>query len=216
MAKAYQGINGQFSGKVGPNVGRVRSGVQMLSIYQPKVRNPKTEKQLLHRAHFSLLGIVSRAFLPATKIGFAKAKGKLGSGFSHFMKKNWDAVSGSTPAEMDVDYAQLTVSDGLLPMPGFGSARMDEALTVDVSFTPNSDDEGASAADKVYIFVYQADGNVGVLSKPVLRSTGAVSMTVPIAWSGLKVHVYGFAVGDGPNNAEVRSESAYLGNGTIV
>ena len=217
MASFNLGILDGVNGKVGTVVGYKRFSKMFMRAYVSKVHNPRTKGQQLMRARFSELNLVARAFLPAFNIGLAgAAKQKHHTQSNDFMERNWDKVSGDTPAEVVVDYTQLVVSDGTLPMPGFGSVRTDEALTVDVTFVPNSDVYMADSHDQVYVFVFQPDTKSGVLSSAVLRSAGSVSISVPSGWSGMRIHAYGFAVGDGATNKGLNSSTAYLGSGTIV
>lgn len=217
MAKINLGILSGVNGKVGTVVGYKRYGVDCLRAYVRHIRNPRTAGQQLTRARFAALGSVTRAFVSASNTGLgALARSKNMTPSNLFMLKNWSAVSGETPAETEVDFTQLVVSDGSLPSPGFNSASMEQALQVDVTFRADSDQPDTDPSDKVYIFVYQADLNGGVLGQPVLRSAQRASVTVPSGWSGMRVHVYGFAVGGGfANNGKI-SRTTYLGSGTIV
>ena len=45
MGKANQGVFGAWTKRVGNVVGRVIQGVNVYSIYQPNVSNPRTELQ---------------------------------------------------------------------------------------------------------------------------------------------------------------------------
>lgn len=217
MADNSLNVLGVMRGKLGNIVGIGRGSVQLYRGYLAHIRNPRTAGQLLTRARFAALGSVARAFSSAAAIGFAKAKKSvLSTGMSTFMRKNWSAVSGETPAATEVDLTQLMVSDGNLPSPGFNSASMEQALQVDVTFRADSDQPDTDPSDKVYIVVYQADLNGCVVGEPVLRSAQRAAVTVPSGWSGMRVNVYGFAVGGGVKNNGKRSRTTYLGSGTIV
>ena len=216
MAKTKLGILDGFNGKLGTVVGYERMNKELMRAYVKDVRNPRTEDQQAVRAKFGLLGKVCRTMLPALRLGMTAAgKAKQMTAGNLFMQKNWGAVSGATAAEVAVSYADLMLSTGQLPMPGFGAADFEEELTVKVTFEANSDVPGADASDEVYLFVYQPDTNGGVLGAPVLRSTQTVSVTVPASWSGMRVHVYGFAVGSAYGMTGKPSESAYVGSGNI-
>lgn len=60
MAKASFSPLGQWRGKSGGQVYRVRGGVQVVSNYQPSVSNPRTEAQLAQRAKFNLMTGMNR------------------------------------------------------------------------------------------------------------------------------------------------------------
>lgn len=217
MANNSLNVLGVMRGKIGNIVGIGRGGVQLYRAYLNKIKNPQTAGQLLTRARFAALGSVARAFAKTAALGFANSKKSiLSTGMSTFMHKNWSAVSGETPKDTEVDFTQLVVSDGNLPTPGFNSASMEQALQVDVTFRADSDQPDTDPSDKVYVCVYQADLNGVVLGAPALRSAQRVSVTVPSGWSGMRVHVYGFAIGGGKGNYGQRSRTTYLGSGTIV
>lgn len=55
MAKANFSPLGQWRGKSGGQVYRIRNGVQIVSNYQPQVSNPRSEGQLIQRAKFNLV-----------------------------------------------------------------------------------------------------------------------------------------------------------------
>lgn len=225
MAKNVQGFLGNQRGKLGPAVGFVIDGKQLYRAYTDAVSNPRTTKQTFTRTKMARLGSVAKIFKTAASIGFRNVRKPLQSGFSTFMKKNWEAVSGETVDELSVEYAQLVMSEGTLPAPSFGTLGLETALTVECSFTSQSDIEGADSKDQVFVFVYQPDKNEGVLAPPVLRSSGRVSITVPASWSGMKVHVYGYARATMEKYNEFgilltrmgdTSATQYIGSGTIV
>lgn len=226
MAKLNYGILTRGRNKVGPVVYYQRGNEQIVREYVKHINDARTPGQLLTRARFSALRSVARFFRVPASIGYKNLLHGAQTPTSMFMKKNWTTVSGGTPAETEVDFTQLVVSDGTCPSVGFNSASMEQALQVDVTFRADSDQPGASANDNVYVFVYQADLNEGVLGAPVLRSAARAAVTVPSGWSGMRVHVYGFvkAIADNVDsqtgivltNAGDCSRTTYLGSGTIV
>lgn len=225
MSKNQEGYLGLQRGKLGTGVGYVIDGKQLYRAYIDTISNPRTDPQVFNRTRFAKLGVVAKTFNDAASIGFANVRKPLNNGINTFMSRNMEAVSGSTVDELQVEYAQLQVSDGSLPAPSFGTLRLEEALTVEVPFTSNSDHVGADAKDQVYVFVYQPDKNRGVLAPAVQRSAGRVSVSVPGSWSGMKVHVYGFAratmnkasdLGRIVTHTGDCSSTEYIGSGTIV
>ncbi len=67
----------------------------------------------------------------------------------------------------------------------------------------------------IFVIVYSPVAGAGVMGDVVTRADEAVKALVPAYWNGHRVHVWGFAVGAGPDNQGVISESRYLGSGTI-
>lgn len=74
MGKASFSPLGQWSGKVGGQVYRVRNGEQVVSSYQPKVTNPRSAGQLMQRARFSLAAQISGITPDAAIYGMAASR----------------------------------------------------------------------------------------------------------------------------------------------
>lgn len=215
MGKINQGILDGFNGKVGTVVGYKFKGKKVMRAYVDKIRNPRTSKQMDNRERFKTLTQLASAFIGANKIGLERVANSLRNTVNNsFMKVNQGAVS-VMGGEAEVDYGSLKCSIGSLPQAGFGNASFAEPQRVSVSYSTSADMPRADAQDKVYLFIYQPDTKQGILSAPALRTTGTVELRVPGSWTGLTVHVYGFAVGDGRDNSGLRSDSSYVGTGII-
>lgn len=215
MGKINQGILDGFNGKVGTVVGYKFKGKKVMRAYVDKIRNPRTSLQMDNRERFKTLTQLASAFIGANKIGLERVANSLRNTVNNsFMKVNQGAVS-VMGGEAEVDYGSLKCSIGSLPQAGFGNASFAEPQRVSVSYSTSADMPRADAQDKVYLFVYQPDTKQGILSAPALRTTGTLELPVPSSWTGLTVHVYGFAVGDGRDNAGLRSDSSYIGTGVI-
>lgn len=215
MGKINQGILDGFNGKVGTVVGYKVNGKKVMRAYVDKVRNPRTSLQMDNRLRFKTLSQLASAFMSATGIGLERvAKSLRNTVNNSFMKVNQSAVS-VRGGEAEVDYGNLTCSLGGLPQVAFGNASFAEPQRVSVNFSASSDMPRTDAQDKVYIFVYQPDTNQGLLSAPVARTAGSVDMRLPGSWTGMTVHVYGFAVGDGRDNSGLRCDSSYIGTGNV-
>lgn len=168
------------------------------------------------------------AFRGAISRGFQKLlKSSLIYPCNIFIKKNYEAITLATPGEdPTVDYGALVVAEGNLPFVSFGAIDTSEESTVEVPFdTDSATYPGATENDQVYLFVYQPDTLTGIMSLPASRSAGAVTLEVPKVWSGMKVHVYGFAVNPEEHWDEnllatipqgEASNSTYIGQATIA
>lgn len=74
-----QGITGKLSGKMGAAVFRVREGQQVVTQYNPIVKNPNTEGQQTQRAKFKLMSQLAAVMAPGfgtMSVTTRKAKGK--------------------------------------------------------------------------------------------------------------------------------------------
>lgn len=213
MALYYLGILGTFKNKVGTVVGRHwKNWKWTMAAYVRNVKNPRTEAQQFQRARFAAIGGMCSAFLPAIAIGFRKLARQLTLTEGNvFVKMNIGAVEATTPDSVTIDYSAIQVAKGRLPEVQFGSPLFDTPLTVEVSYTPHTDDPEADAADTVLLFVYNPEDGRGILSEGAARSAGSASVTVPGSWNGVKVHVWGFVTDD----KGLCSRSTYIGSGNI-
>lgn len=204
---------GRIRKKSGPNVFRKWRNLDVMGVYTSSVRNPRTTKQQLQRTKFSTMSRLAAAFAVATRLGFRNVtNGTKVPPRDHFMKVNFDYVSASAPGTATVDYDELKIAAGSLPMVQFGSASFSNPLEVAVPIN-DSAIEPATADDFVYIYVYSPEAGAGILSSPKVRSDAEITADVPDFWVGQTVHVYGFAVSP---DGSLTSKSSYLGQGTIV
>lgn len=216
MATINRGILDGFFGKVGTVVGSFWKGIPVMRAYVRRIRDRKNSPQLLIRARFATLGELSSAFLAATRIGMRNAAAKSRTTESNvFVNKNWSAVEADSVDSVTVDFASLVVAHGPLTGVQFGSPQFDTPQQVDVSFDTNEEIDKTSLDDLVYLFAYCPDAKCGVLSPAVKRSDKSVSVTVPAYWNGMKVHLWGFTLGDGLDNKGMLSNSVYIGSGDI-
>lgn len=82
MSKASYSPLGQWRGRTGGQVYRVRGGVQVISAYQPAVANPKSDAQMLQRAKFNLMTKLNALFDARLLNGFGSRKGIARAAFS--------------------------------------------------------------------------------------------------------------------------------------
>ena len=108
------------------------------------------------------------------------------------------------------------MSEGRAPWVEFNTPSFAEESEVSVTFETDKTSPKMSDDDQVYLFVYQPDSNMGVLSMPVSRDTGTITVKVPSFWSGMRVYLYGFAEGAHPETKGMTSPSTYVGNGSIA
>lgn len=195
MAKTNFNVLGNQRGKVGNVVGYMRKGKQYYRGYTDHVAESKSEDLMLAKMRFAALGKLAIQFRGAVKRGYQKLlASSTMSACNLFVKKNYTTVSAAdinTPPT--VDYGGIVIAEGTLPPVSFGAINVEEEATVEVPFgTESSTYPGATENDQVYIFVYQPDTQMGIMSLPASRSAGSIVAEVPAIWSGMKVYVYGF------------------------
>lgn len=217
MGKVQVGILDGFVGKVGTVVGSFWKGLPVMRAYKRSVKDANTTAQQLIRTRFTAAANLASVFLYAIRMGFKQvARSRKITEGDYFIKKNWECIHADAPGTATVDYTELVIAQGSLPEVLFGNASFAEPLQVVVSMTDTSDVIGADSHDKVYLFVYSPEAGAGVISDGRnTRDDGSASLSVPAYWNGHRVHVWGFAIGAGADNAGIISDSRYLGSGTI-
>lgn len=107
MAK-MQGLTGKMSGKMGSVVFRVRQGEQIVTQYNPVVKNPNTTAQSTQRVSFKLMSQVAAAMASAI-INRPARQGQ--SPRNRFVQQNFPLVEAdSTNARVPMEQLQLTSS----------------------------------------------------------------------------------------------------------
>ena len=114
MARATNGL-GQFRGKVGSVVFRVNQGEQIVSSYQPVVRNPKSNLQTAQRNKMYLASQLSKLLSKEDLIGMAPL-GTARDRRSLFVKNVIDNTTSILDGDLftaKIDYSLVRVSSGL-------------------------------------------------------------------------------------------------------
>lgn len=117
-----QGITGKLSGKMGSAVFRVREGQQVVTQYNPIVKNPNTAGQQAQRAKFKLMSQLAAIMAPGFgTMGVTErpARGK-GTARNGFVQKNFglaetETVGDTVTAKIPMEQLQLTDSFRYLP-----------------------------------------------------------------------------------------------------
>ena len=218
MAKANQGILDGFVGKLGTVVGYFLHGKPMMRGYVRHTKKDYTVEQQRVQLRFKELTKLAHPFAPAYRSGLAyvaKESKQNMTPYSVFIERNMQAVTATPGLTTTVDYSKMVLAIGSLPAVLFSRPDLTTPQTVAATFQPMLEVDETSGQDQVYLFVYCPSLDMGVMSAPAERSTGHVSATVPSAWNGLEVHVWGFTLGNAPINMGLPSNSTYLGSGEI-
>lgn len=209
MGKNYQGINGNFSGKIGPTVGRQKNGRTITAVYQPLVANPKTTRQVANRNKFTYYVQFLQPLAGWAKM-MCKGDTKYGTGWSNLIKMVMASDSwGGTPQAPEILVNKIVISKGSVPVFISPSAVIDSS-SVNISWTDNSGEGTALASDVCCIAVINTAKRTAVYSTNAgQRSDRQGSLMLPTSWSGDSVDV--FASFRKEDTSE-QSNSVYLGN----
>jgi hypothetical protein len=171
----------------------------------------KTEKQLEQRSVFKASVAFAGRVKEVLRTGFCKpALEAHKTECNYFLKinKGCFAMDGEV---LLVDYENLRVSEGPVAPVGFGSAEVVDERTLVIPFEKNPEHRRANGDDRVFVALFCAATGEASLSLPVYRRTRRLTVTLPEAWVGEEVHLYGFV----QDPAGRTSESVYLGGGML-
>lgn len=223
MALYQAGYLSPISNKLGNAVGRKWRNLDVLAVYQPKVKNPRTGAQTTQRNKLSVISNLAQGLNYTIKRGYETAcKGTKAFPRAKFISDNIKDVNG---ADSTITWANVTVSRGNLVRPNFAQATTPRPETVDVQFTYDVLNVQYRDIDpdkvKVYIVAYNENTNTSAISRGVTFDQETVVLQTPSDWNGLKVHVWGFAIYEGAPSevdglrANEACQSTYLGAVTI-
>ena len=223
MAKYAAGYLSPITNKLGNAVGRKWRNIDVLAVYQPNVKNPRTGKQMATRNRLSLASHAGSMLRGAIRLGL---KG-ITDGTRMFPRAKFVSLNvGAMPdTGLTIPYNSIVVAKGPAPVADFGQATFTVPQTVKVNWSgagldgvfPSSVIENI----KVYVTVLNVDFGVSIISPAVAFEDGEANVAVPNSWNGTHVHAWGFSRYEGEDSIETgltngaASDSTYLGTGTI-
>ena len=215
MGKQTEGINGGFRGTVGTVVGYMWRGQWCMRARPRFYHDAKTEAQLEQRELFKATVAYAGRVREVLRTGFhAPALAAHKTECNYFLKVNKGCFA-MADGELAVDYEHLRVSEGPVAPVGFGEAVLQSDTVIGIPFEKNPEHRRAYSDDKVYVAAFCDNPpqyyDDALLSLPVYRRTGSITVSLPDAWAGHEVHLYGFV----QDNAGRTSDSVYLGAVTL-
>lgn len=201
MAIYDAGYLSPITNKLGNAVGRRWRGLPVLAVYNGNPRNPRTAAQSLQRAKLAYISNLCKQMLPAVKEGLTSyCKGSKVFPRAMFVKRNIGLVTGSTPDNLQVDYAELVLSDGAVYTPMAGTPSFDIPNQVSISIQSVMQDQlpGIAEGDfEATAVIFNKDMNAVVVSAGHRMAVGTATtldVAVPARWNGMRVNVYVFVV----------------------
>lgn len=190
MAK-MTGLTGKMSGKMGSVVFRVREGEQIVTQYNPIVKNPNTTAQSKQRVAFKLMSQVAAA-MAAAIINRPARQGQ--SPRNRFVQQNFPFVEGdATNAKIAMERLQLTSSSTFLGNISSGPngvgissipANVTKVRFVTVSYPEEGDTSRpvVSAIEEVDVVNgsanYDADDETTVLAYGLIPTSGTAKVAL--------------------------------------
>lgn len=137
-----QGITGKLSGKMGSAVFRVREGQQVVTQYNPIVKNPNTAGQQSQRAKFKLMSQLAAIMAPGfgtMGVNERPARGKM-SPRNAFTKLNFPLVTTTTDSQgvvATIPMEQLQLTSSFRNLPSLDVTEIEGVgLSIDFSTPP--------------------------------------------------------------------------------
>lgn len=150
MSKAVHSPLGQWRGRTGGQVYRVNHGQQIVSAYQPKVSNPRTDNQQRQRAKFNLMTRLN-AITPTVLLSpFSPTPGIARPMFSKSLMKYIEvdtqaSLVGETVYTAKIAAQDIHFGEGDIHFPA------DVVMGTDIQVSPDSDGVNITLSSDVFL-----------------------------------------------------------------
>lgn len=212
MGTIKKGILGGFSGKVGTVVGSSWKGIAYMRSLPGKVRDPRTELQMIQRSKFAVAINYLQPLAELLRTGwkfYANRKSPFNAAMAYTYAK---AIIGTYP-DYSIDPGKVLISRGSLAPP-VNAAAIALSGALNFQWDDNSSFNTAKQTDKALLAVVNpVKADAVYITAGAARSDCEQSIAIPAAWIGDSVEAYmGFISQDGKEIAN----SVYLGSIIVV
>jgi hypothetical protein len=180
MGKLLNGISGGFSGKVGPNIGYVVNGQNLVRAL-PHVNHNRTERQKANSQKMTVVNEFLYYMSALLKVGFSiAARGTTKNYYNLAVSYNKKyALKGEYP-DIEMDYPNVLISQGsLLPAINPVVEVVPEGLKF--SWDQAHSDDSHRHNDQVMLLVYApGSGKVRIIRYGAERSEGFDMLSEPV------------------------------------
>ncbi len=157
------------------------------------VRNPRTAKQMEHRALFRQEVQLAAQLRRPVLTGLTVAGRETGmTSYNLFVHLNQRAF-GSDNGQLTVDWGALQFSAGPVAPVALGTPIVDDRNILSVSFEKNPLHLRADALDEVYLYVHCPALDCGCMAAPVCRIDKKIRLLLPDDFAGQELYLYAFA-----------------------
>lgn len=147
--------------------------------------NPRTEKQVAHRAKFGFINSVLTPFYPIFKVNFG---GNMGIRHGVSLAYN-NAITGTFP-DFAIDLTKLVFAEGSIYPTEITSLQKDAATKVTINWD-NTILAGSNAGDLINLVFYNENSNQALLvNTAIQRSEATASIELPAIWTGATIHCW--------------------------
>ncbi len=220
MAVIKEGFFSGPSGKIGNLVAARWRGINYLRTRPENYTDANTPLQQATRMKMKLIIDFLKACIPVIRIGFLGHSTPTRAAFHAATSYNYrNGLMGEFP-NLAVDYANVMVSRGTLPIADTASCESVEAGKISFTWSTASGIKEAGADDAAILLAYNPSRNYAAYSlQGYIRQAGEAAFTVPSLFSGENVHCYlcfaNLAQLTGNSSVEYISDSMYLGKVTV-
>jgi len=213
MGIIKKGILGGFSGKVGTVIGASWKGIAYMRSLPQKVKNPRTEPQMMQRTKFAVALNFLKPMNGLLRTGwklYSYRQSPINAAMSYTIA---NAITGTYP-DYAIDASKVFISRGSLTPAHNAAATAAAGRTVNFAWSDNSGSSVAKQTDKALLAVVNPAKSEAVFDAAgAERTAGTQSLTLPADWVGETVEAYiGFISEDGKDVAN----SVYLGSIVVV
>jgi hypothetical protein len=188
MGKLKIGILGNVKGKVGPVVGSVVGGQNVVKAMPSSYADKNSVAQQNQRTAFAATLEWYKALAPALADAYPERKSKL-SGYNTFMQDNVNsAITGTT-----VNWNGLKIGKGSLTNPEFTATATEITNQAQFNWVDDSDGSAKLATDKVVLVVIEpVSKSVHVSNGAYTRASGSALLTLPSIMVGKELQTYAY------------------------
>jgi hypothetical protein len=164
--------------------------------------NPRTEKQVAHRAKFGYINSVLRPFYPIFKTNFGGNQG-IRYAINRAFK---EALTGEYP-DYAIDYSKLIFAEGAIYTVHSVSAEKTAAGKVKVDWDTTMLAGTHSTALVSFVFYNEATNQAYTFESNVMHAAGTTTVDIPAIWNGATIHCWLYFSAD---NRTAFSNSQYI------
>ena len=189
MGKYDKGILGYFSEKIGPVVGSNWKSIHYMRSYTSKIKNPRTQPQMMQRTKFSIINKFIKPFRGILNIGWRLHANGMSPSNAAVRYLIGNAITGAYP-----DYAiipeKVLISSGSLT-PAINASAVASPGRITFNWDDNSNVASAAVTDFALITVIDPEKNEAIYQDNTAKRIDATTNIVtPAHWAGDAVVCY--------------------------
>lgn len=203
-----RGLLYPISGRIGDKIYCVRNGVSYVRSLPKKTTKSPTEKQIIHRAKFTLVTSFLFPIISILNESYRRINPKKSGTRMAFNQIFNEALVGEYP-NLEIDFSKVSLIRGSLRVPW---AKMDYVVgSNELDFRWYADYNCCNHNDELWPLIYCSELNEFWydLNLGIHRGEEFCTIRIPEAFTGHEIHVW---LACHSNGRRAFSDSAYMGN----